>query len=216
MVGEKLPERAAARASTLRAASGAGRTGVAEGAGHGPHDRRGAGRRPSAAPGDAGRLERGLLVGASGDAVLRVLPPLVVSEADTDEAAGILEAAVGAVAKRPRGEPGELSRPFVNGSFEVKQCAFGQKLAQSVCHRFRAHRHRTGRGVRLCRNASLPALREEGIEVVLINSNPATIMTDTEVADTVYLEPLTPDSSRKCWSGSGPTGCCRRWAARPG
>ncbi|AKN31137.1 carbamoyl phosphate synthase large subunit [Clostridium carboxidivorans P7] len=35
------------------------------------------------------------------------------------------------------------------------------------------------------------ALREEGIEVVLINSNPATIMTDKETADKVYLEPLT-------------------------
>ncbi|GKU26022.1 carbamoyl-phosphate synthase large subunit [Clostridium folliculivorans] len=35
------------------------------------------------------------------------------------------------------------------------------------------------------------ALKEEGIEVVLINSNPATIMTDAEVADKVYLEPLT-------------------------
>ena len=35
------------------------------------------------------------------------------------------------------------------------------------------------------------ALKEEGIEVVLINSNPATIMTDREVADKVYLEPLT-------------------------
>ena len=35
------------------------------------------------------------------------------------------------------------------------------------------------------------ALKEEGREVVLINSNPATIMTDKEVADKVYLEPLT-------------------------
>jgi carbamoyl-phosphate synthase large subunit len=35
------------------------------------------------------------------------------------------------------------------------------------------------------------ALREEGIETVLVNSNPATIMTDEEVADRVYLEPLT-------------------------
>ncbi|MBK1811741.1 carbamoyl-phosphate synthase large subunit [Clostridium sp. YIM B02505] len=35
------------------------------------------------------------------------------------------------------------------------------------------------------------ALKEEGLEVVLINSNPATIMTDAEVADKVYLEPLT-------------------------
>ncbi|MDC7952269.1 carbamoyl-phosphate synthase large subunit [Liquorilactobacillus mali] len=38
------------------------------------------------------------------------------------------------------------------------------------------------------------ALREEGYEVVLVNSNPATIMTDTEIADRVYIEPLTTDS----------------------
>jgi carbamoyl-phosphate synthase large subunit len=38
------------------------------------------------------------------------------------------------------------------------------------------------------------ALREEGIETILVNSNPATIMTDEEVADRVYLEPLTVDS----------------------
>jgi len=37
------------------------------------------------------------------------------------------------------------------------------------------------------------ALHEEGCEVVLINSNPATIMTDTEMADRVYIEPLTPE-----------------------
>ncbi len=35
------------------------------------------------------------------------------------------------------------------------------------------------------------ALREEGVEVVLVNSNPATIMTDRDVADRVYIEPLT-------------------------
>lgn len=38
------------------------------------------------------------------------------------------------------------------------------------------------------------SLREEGIEVTLINSNPATIMTDKVVADNVYLEPLEPES----------------------
>ncbi len=38
------------------------------------------------------------------------------------------------------------------------------------------------------------ALREEGYEVVLVNSNPATIMTDTDIADRVYLEPLTVES----------------------
>ena len=35
------------------------------------------------------------------------------------------------------------------------------------------------------------ALKEEGYEVVLVNSNPATIMTDKEVADQVYIEPIT-------------------------
>ena len=38
------------------------------------------------------------------------------------------------------------------------------------------------------------ALKEEGYEVVLVNSNPATIMTDNEIADHVYLEPLTVES----------------------
>ena len=37
------------------------------------------------------------------------------------------------------------------------------------------------------------ALREEGVEVVLINSNPATIMTDKDIADEVYIEPLTAE-----------------------
>src|ERR687883_1802938 len=37
------------------------------------------------------------------------------------------------------------------------------------------------------------ALRGEGLEVVLVNSNPATIMTDPEMADRTYVEPLTPD-----------------------
>ena len=37
------------------------------------------------------------------------------------------------------------------------------------------------------------ALREEGFEVVLVNSNPATIMTDPEMAQRTYIEPLTPE-----------------------
>ena len=37
------------------------------------------------------------------------------------------------------------------------------------------------------------ALKEEGYEVILANSNPATIMTDTTIADKVYMEPLTPE-----------------------
>ncbi|NJN58379.1 MAG: carbamoyl-phosphate synthase large subunit [Leptolyngbyaceae cyanobacterium SL_5_9] len=41
------------------------------------------------------------------------------------------------------------------------------------------------------------ALRDEGYEVVLVNSNPATIMTDPETADRTYIEPLTPDLLEK-------------------
>src|SRR5262250_1800702 len=37
------------------------------------------------------------------------------------------------------------------------------------------------------------ALREEGYEVVLVNSNPATIMTDPQTADRTYIEPLIPE-----------------------
>lgn len=47
-------------------------------------------------------------------------------------------------------------------------------------------------GTQACR-----ALKEEGLEVVLINSNPATIMTDKHIADKVYIEPLTPDFVKK-------------------
>ncbi|HYF51658.1 MAG TPA: carbamoyl-phosphate synthase large subunit, partial [Planctomycetota bacterium] len=41
------------------------------------------------------------------------------------------------------------------------------------------------------------ALKEEGYEVVLVNSNPATIMTDPEMADRTYIEPVTPEAVAK-------------------
>jgi carbamoyl-phosphate synthase large subunit len=44
---------------------------------------------------------------------------------------------------------------------------------------------------------AVKALKEEGYEVVLINSNPATIMTDPELADKTYIEPITPDMVAK-------------------
>ena len=47
-------------------------------------------------------------------------------------------------------------------------------------------------GVQACR-----ALREEGFRIVLINSNPATIMTDPEFADATYIEPITPETVEK-------------------
>ena len=41
------------------------------------------------------------------------------------------------------------------------------------------------------------ALKSEGYEVVLANSNPATIMTDPEFADRTYIEPITPETVEK-------------------
>ena len=41
------------------------------------------------------------------------------------------------------------------------------------------------------------ALKEEGYRVILINSNPATIMTDPEFADRTYIEPITPECVEK-------------------
>jgi len=59
------------------------------------------------------------------------------------------------------------------------------------------------------------ALKEEGFRVILVNSNPATIMTDPSMADATYIEPIKwppwPRSSRR----SARTRCCRPWAARP-
>lgn len=56
-------------------------------------------------------------------------------------------------------------------------------------------------GVQACR-----ALKEENLEVVLVNSNPATIMTDEMIADKVYIEPLTLDSLTKIIKKEKPQG----------
>lgn len=50
------------------------------------------------------------------------------------------------------------------------------------------------------------ALREEGISVVLINSNPATIMTDVEVADKVYIEPINVEYAERVIARERPDG----------
>jgi carbamoyl-phosphate synthase large subunit len=52
--------------------------------------------------------------------------------------------------------------------------------------------------------------------VVLVNSNPATIMTDPEMADRTYIEPVTPEAVAKIIEKERPTPCCPPWAARPG
>ncbi|KPN31706.1 pyruvate carboxylase subunit A [Halolamina pelagica] len=56
-------------------------------------------------------------------------------------------------------------------------------------------------GAQACR-----ALQEEGAEVVLVNSNPATIMTDPETADRVYVEPITPDAIAEVIRKENPDG----------
>ena len=50
------------------------------------------------------------------------------------------------------------------------------------------------------------SLREEGVEVVLVNSNPATIMTDPEMADRIYIEPLVPEVVAKIIERERPDG----------
>ena len=54
-------------------------------------------------------------------------------------------------------------------------------------------------GVQACK-----VLRREGFRIILVNSNPATIMTDPEFADATYIEPLTAEIIEKimkaCWS----------------
>ena len=59
------------------------------------------------------------------------------------------------------------------------------------------------------------ALREEGYRVILVNSNPATIMTDPDMADATYIEPITWQVVEKIIAKErARRACCRRWAAR--
>src|SRR3954452_1466817 len=56
-------------------------------------------------------------------------------------------------------------------------------------------------GTQACR-----ALRQEGIRTILVNPNPATIMTDEDIADAVYIEPLTPEVVRRVIQRERPDG----------
>ena len=64
-------------------------------------------------------------------------------------------------------------------------------------------------GTQACRS-----LKEEGIEVVLVNSNPATIMTDKDIADEVYIEPLTVKALEQIILKKSRTAFFRHWADR--
>ena len=50
-------------------------------------------------------------------------------------------------------------------------------------------------------------LKQEGLRVVLVNSNPATIMTDPELCDATYVEPITPEVIEKVIARERPDAC---------
>ena len=58
------------------------------------------------------------------------------------------------------------------------------------------------------------ALKDEGFKVVLINSNPATIMTDPNVADKTYIEPITIEVLEKFLSKKNLMQFCQLWAVK--
>jgi carbamoyl-phosphate synthase large subunit len=60
------------------------------------------------------------------------------------------------------------------------------------------------------------ALRALGYQIVLVNSNPATIMTDPGMADATYIEPLNLETLTRSSKKNGPMPCCPTWAARRG
>ena len=59
------------------------------------------------------------------------------------------------------------------------------------------------------------ALRQEGYQTVLVNSNPATIMTDPETSDATYIEPLTVATVAEIIRRERPDALLPLWAARP-
>ena len=67
-------------------------------------------------------------------------------------------------------------------------------------------------GTQACRS-----LKEEGLEVCLVNSNPATIMTDQNIADQVYIEPLTVETLQQGeFTGQRTADAWRAGRAEPG
>ena len=60
------------------------------------------------------------------------------------------------------------------------------------------------------------ALKEEGYKVILVNNNPATIMTDSNFADRIYFEPLTVDVLEKIIAKERPDGFLLHWEDKLG
>ena len=61
---------------------------------------------------------------------------------------------------------------------------------------------------------ALKAIKEEGFRVILINSDPATIMTDPELADATYIEPITPELLEKIIEKEKPDAILQQWVGR--
>jgi len=61
---------------------------------------------------------------------------------------------------------------------------------------------------------AVKTLKEEGYRVIVVNSNPATIMTDPELADATYIEPITPEFVAKIIEKEKPDAVLRPWAGR--
>lgn len=64
-------------------------------------------------------------------------------------------------------------------------------------------------GTQMCR-----VLKQEGIEVVSVNSNPTTVMTDRRLADSVYIEPLNSETIKKSLKRKSLTQCLQRRAVK--
>ena len=62
---------------------------------------------------------------------------------------------------------------------------------------------------------ALKVLREDGFRTIVVNSNPATIMTDPGFADCTYIEPLDFEGVAAVLEQERPSASCRRWAGRP-
>jgi len=118
----------------------------------------------------------------------------------------------------------EFAQPGSSRALEsfTREYAEAQGHQENLNHRLWPDRYRQAcefdySGAQACK-----ALRAEGYKVILVNSNPATIMTDPELAHRTYIEPLTkeyieeiiakekPDALLRPWGGQTALKSCRR------